>query len=134
MRHALLDCHEVRLETLAAEMPKLILEMMSGIRCQECGSMRELFVLTDRANSLQVAEPTGQPRFVFFEDEHDDLRGKLGTLVNAGWLIPVSKQEPPIYRMTEEFAHQLLAAEIRLPQWFVNQRLSQYAAASPPRH
>jgi hypothetical protein len=114
---------------LAAPMPQLILEMIANIRCGECGSIRELFVLKDRANSLGVAEPRGKPRFVFFEDEHPDLRTNLDTLVRAGCLVCVSAEEPPIYCMAEPFAQQLLMGRNPLPQWFLDKWLSQHAAA-----
>lgn len=95
-------------------MPDLLLEMMCDLRAFECDSVREFFVLNDRNQ-----RPGPGNRFAYYEEDHDDLRGKIDRLVSLGCVAPVASEGPPLYRMTDEFAGHLLDGwpDRRWPEW-----------------
>jgi hypothetical protein len=91
-------------EDIEKQMPELIGEMMVDLRISGCDSIREFFVV-NRSN-----EPNhgGTPRFTYCEDEHADLVRKINILTDLGCIVSVRSEPAPTYRMTEEFANQLL--------------------------
>jgi hypothetical protein len=96
------------------QMPDLILDLMAGLRCYGCDTVREFCVLPNQGH-----RPSPGNRFAFFEDENADLLGKIGLLVKNGYVVPVTSETEPVYRMTDEFAAHLLDGwpERRWPDW-----------------
>ena len=90
-------------EEIAKQMPELITEMRKDLHTEEGKFVREFFVL-ERSHCLGGSE---KPRFVYYEDDHPNLRGKLDILENHRYVIDVTQKNVPIYRMTEEFIRQI---------------------------
>ena len=51
---------------------------------------------------------TEKPRFVYYEEDHENLRGKIDILENHGYLTDVTTGNVPIYRMSEDFVQLVL--------------------------
>ncbi len=83
------------------QMPELIAEMKVDLNREGEELIREFFVLPNR--KVRVGGSTKR-RFAYYEEEHDNLRGKLDILDGRGYLLDVTPGNTPIYRMTEEFA------------------------------
>jgi hypothetical protein len=81
------------------QMPELISEMKEDFSKNENSSIRELVVLP----SNKVMFNSQQPRFIYFEDQHQNLKGKIAILENHGYILDVTVSNAPIYRITEEF-------------------------------
>ena len=98
-------------------MPELILDLMAGLRCYGCDTVREFCVRRDRDH-----RPSPGIRFAFSEDDHPDLLGKIGLLLKGGYVVPVASEAEPIYRMTDGFAALLLDGwpERRWPGWWLD--------------
>lgn len=98
------------------QMRELLLDMMCGLRCYCCETVREFCVLKNRGQ-----RPSPGNRFAYYEEDHDDLRGKIDRLVVRGWVVPVASNAEPIYRMTDEFAEHLLDGwpDRRWPDWWL---------------
>lgn len=86
------------------QMPELIAEFKADLSEEDHKLIREFFVLHNRKNILGGSD---KPRFVYYEEEHKDLRSKLDILENEGFLMDVTIGNTPIYRMTEEFVELL---------------------------
>jgi len=87
------------------QMPQLIAEMKSDLAGDGNAHVREFFVLPNERVHLGRSE---KPRFVYYEDQHDNLRGKLDILENAGYIIDVTPGNTPIFRMSEGFVGLLM--------------------------
>lgn len=85
-----------------AEMPALVAEIKADLAGEGNQHIREFFVLPRESVRLGASE---KPRFVYYEDEHIDLRGKLDILESNGYIIDVTPGNTPIYRMMEEFVN-----------------------------
>jgi len=85
--------------TVKEQMPALIAEMKQDLERDDGKCVREFFVMSKR-HSLGGSD---KPRFFYYEEDHDNLRGKIDILENRGYLIDVTPGNCPIYRMTEEF-------------------------------
>lgn len=92
------------LKGLSKRMPALIEEMKADLQQPEHEFIREFFVVPNR----NVVLNSQQPRLVYFEDEHENLMGKIQVLEGQGLLIDVTPGNTPMYRMTEEFVRALL--------------------------
>jgi hypothetical protein len=84
-------------------MPGLIEEIKSDL--EEDSLVREFFVLKHKGLRLGM---TSKKRFIYYEDDHENLRGMLDILENCGYLVDVTPGNAPIYRMTEEFVRLVL--------------------------
>ena len=82
------------------QMSELIAKFKNDLSNQKHKLIREFFVLPN--NRVSLGEST-KPRFVYYADEHEGLRSKLTILENKGYLIDVTLENTPIFRMTEEF-------------------------------
>ncbi len=98
--------HTAKKQFLAikAQMSDLLAEMKADLAGEGHGHVREFFVLPNRHVMLGGSE---KPRFIYYEDAHDNLRGKLDILDNAGYIFEVPHGNAPIYRMREAFVHLL---------------------------
>jgi len=92
------------LREVAAMMPTIVKEMQEDFRNPEHEEVREFAILP----SQNVKFSTQQKRFVYFENAHENLRGKIAVLENNGFVVDVTPGTTPIYRVTEEFRKLLL--------------------------
>ncbi len=81
------------------QMPDLIKEMKEDFSNQENSSIRELVIVPNK----RVMFNSQQPRFIYYEDEYQNLKGKISVLENLGFVVDVSVSDAPIFRITEEF-------------------------------
>lgn len=88
-------------------MPELIADFKDGLQQEDGQFVREFFVLGSKGHRLGGSE---KPRFIFYEEDHNNLRGKLDILENRGYIVDVTPGNTPIYRMTEEFVRLVLAS------------------------
>jgi len=94
-----------KIEHLKNIMPKLIGEMVADVRNDKTKIVREFVVLPNKRVGIGGMS---QPRFAYYEDEHDNLKGKIDILEENSYVIDVTPENVPIYRMTEEFLDLLL--------------------------
>ena len=88
-------------------MPELIVEMNADVDHPDAATVREFLVFPAR----RVGPGLGTAKkFRYYEDEHDDLRGKMNILLNHNFIVDTTEASIPKYRMTEEFV-ELLRAE-----------------------
>lgn len=80
-------------------MPDLIQEMKTDFNNPEFISIREFAILPND----RVIFNSGQPRFIYYEEQHNDLKGKVSILENHSFVYDVTPGNAPIYRITEEF-------------------------------
>jgi len=80
-------------------MPDLIQEMKMDFNHPDSTSVREFAILSNK----RVIFNSGQPRFVYYEENHNDLMGKVAILENHNFVYDVTPSNTPIYRITEEF-------------------------------
>lgn len=87
-------------------MPELLAEMKEDFTKHENDSIREFAILP----SDKVLFNSAQPRFIYYENQHQNLIGKVDVLENHGYVIDVTVSNAPIYRITEEFWNLVLRA------------------------
>jgi hypothetical protein len=81
------------------QMPDLISEMKMDFTKKENSSIREFVVLPNKRTPFN----SQQPRFAYFESDHENLLGKITILENHGYIRDVTVSNAPIFRITEEF-------------------------------
>jgi hypothetical protein len=86
------------------QMPHLLVEMREDLRTESRRFVREFFAVSKR----RTHGGAGKDRFAYWEEEHDNLHGKIGVLQDLGYVVAVLPGKAPIYRMTEEFVQLLL--------------------------
>jgi CHAT domain len=86
------------------QMPGLIAEIKKDLEGNQGKFVREFFVMSKR-HMLGGSE---KPRFVYYEEDHENLRGMMDILENQGYLTDVTPGNVPIYRMSEEFVQLVL--------------------------
>ena len=86
------------------QMPALIAEMKKDLEGNQGKFVREFFVMSRR----HVLGGSEKPRFIYYEEDHDNLRGKIDILENHGYVTDVTPGNTPIYRMSEEFVQLVL--------------------------
>jgi len=89
-----------------SQMPELLAEMKEDFTKHENDSIREFVILP----SDKVLFNSAQPRFIYYENQHQNLKGKVDVLENHGYIIDVTVSNAPIYRITEEFWNLVLRA------------------------
>ncbi|RJQ54059.1 MAG: hypothetical protein C4530_17115 [Desulfobacteraceae bacterium] len=93
-------------DNIRSQMPELITEMKTDFTKNENESIREFVILP----SDKVVFNSAQPRFLYYENQHQNLKGKVDVLENHGYVIDVTVSNAPIYRITEEFWNLVLRA------------------------
>jgi hypothetical protein len=88
---------------VASQMPDLISEMKKDLSAPEHKFIREFF-LSKKAYTLNP----GNLSFVYYEDDHPGLQGKIHVLENLGYIIDVTPGNAPMYRMKEDFVRLVL--------------------------
>ena len=81
------------------QMPALIAEMKKDLEGNQGKFVREFFVMSRQ----HILGGSDKPRFIYFEEDHENLRGKIDILENQGYVVDVTPGNTPIYRMSEEF-------------------------------
>lgn len=81
------------------QMPQLIAEMKNDLTEDGGDCVREFFV----KGKNTMLGGSSKRRFAYFPEEHDNLKGKMDVLENAGLIMDVTTGNVPIYRMSEEF-------------------------------
>ncbi len=81
------------------QMPDLIKEMKEDFSKHQNSSICEFVILPNKG----VIFNSRQPRFIYYEDEHQNLKGKISVLENSGFIVDVTDSNAPIFRITEEF-------------------------------
>ena len=84
-------------------MPELIAEMKEDLTNPENQFIREFF-LSRREFILN----RGAPCFIYYENDHENLQGKVHILENMDYVIDITPGNAPKYRMTEEFVSLVL--------------------------
>jgi hypothetical protein len=93
------------IQLIFKQMSKLFNEMKNDLERPGGEFVREFFVLRSRS---VVLGGSSKPRFMYYEDEHKNLRGQIDRLENIGYVIDVTPGNVPIYRMTEDFVQLVL--------------------------
>jgi hypothetical protein len=86
------------------QMPALVAEMKKDLEGNQGKFVREFFVMSRQ----HILGGSDKPRFIYFEEDHENLRGKIDILENHGYLTDVTPGNVPIYRMSEEFVRLVL--------------------------
>ena len=81
-------------------MPKLLNEMKIDFSNPEHNSIRKLVVIPSRNATFL---PNGESFFPYYETDHAHLKEKMIVLENCGYLIDITPNNAPIYRITEPF-------------------------------
>ncbi len=89
-----------RFLAIKKQMPQLVAEMRTDLAGEGNSHIREFFVLSNKSVCLGGSE---KPRFIYYEDQHENLRGKLDVLENEGYIMDVTPKGTLIFRMSEEF-------------------------------
>lgn len=84
-------------------MPELILEFKEDLS-EGNQEVRHFFLIPNEKVVFNAREHC----FVYYEDRHVNLRGKVAILENHGYVVDVTTGNAPKYRMTEEFVDLLL--------------------------
>lgn len=84
--------------------PRLIAELKTALGTDEGKYVREFFVMSRR----HMLGGSKKPRFILYEEDHQNLRGQVDILENHGFVVDVRTGNVPIYRMTEEFVQLVL--------------------------
>ena len=87
-----------RFRAVRKQMPELIAEMRQDLGEPGNESVRHFFIIPTKSVSLNLRAQA----FVYYEDRHPDLRGKVTILENHGYVIDDTSGNVPRYRMTEE--------------------------------
>jgi hypothetical protein len=85
-------------------MPELISEMKEDVMKQGYETVREFVLLP---NERVPFNSGGKQRFVYFANKTPDLIGKVQILEQEGLVMDVTRNNTPIYRMTETFVELL---------------------------
>jgi hypothetical protein len=86
------------------QMPTLIAKMREDLRSEGGESIREFLIMSKD----DVLGGSTKPRFVYYEEDHGNLRGKIDVLANRGYVVDVTSKNVLVYRMTDEFVKLLL--------------------------
>lgn len=89
------------------QMPTLIAEMKKDLEGEDGKFVREFFIMSKR-HTLGGSE---KPRFIYYEEDHGNLRGKIDVLENLEYVVDVTPGNTPIYQITEEFAKLVLESQ-----------------------
>lgn len=78
----------------------LIDQMRTDFAAGDNASVREFLVLPSRH---VVFNSGGRPYLFYYEDQHQDLVGKIAVLENNGFVTETTSTNVPKYRVTEQF-------------------------------
>ncbi len=84
-------------------MPKLFAEMAQDLKGDGSRSVREFVI----APNNRVMFNGNKPRFMYYEDEHPNLRVQVDRLEAVDYVDDVTPGNAPIFRMREAFVQML---------------------------
>lgn len=90
-------------DSVRSDMPGLFTEMAQDLKRDGSRSIRE-FVISP---SKRVTFNGNKPRFMYYEDEHPNLRVQVDRLEATGYVEDVTLSNAPIFRMRESFVQLL---------------------------
>ena len=98
-------------EELMRSMTALMTEMRSDLTGPDGQFVREFFVLRNHRVVLGGSE---KPRFIYYEDDHPNLRNQLDLLEERGLVRDVTPigNNIPIYRITEKLVMRLVKNKV----------------------
>ncbi|HET6558033.1 MAG TPA: hypothetical protein VFG54_12010 [Prolixibacteraceae bacterium] len=88
-----------KFQEIQKKMPKLIGEMIEDFKIDSLKGCREFFIVT----SKRVVFNCSSPSFLYYEDEHANLRSNIRILEMNGFVIDISEGKSPKYQFREEF-------------------------------
>lgn len=87
------------LRSTEAEMPELFAEIRSDRLEPAFSGIRDFFVLPDRGVTINAEGEI----LTYYEAEHQNLRDKVATLEERGYIRDITTGNVPRYRMSDEF-------------------------------
>lgn len=93
---------------VANQMPDIISEMKKDFLNPDIANVRELVVLPNK----RVIFNTNKKLLNYFEEEHNDLFGKMAVLENHGYISKDALKNVPTYRITEQFRMYVLESKL----------------------
>ena len=78
-------------------MPKLLHEMVADVKGDKTGVTREFVVLSRRSVTLEGSKP----RFVYYENEHENLQNKVDAIKDRSFIEDVGTADARICKMSE---------------------------------
>lgn len=81
-------------------MPKLIKEMKEDIKDHRNLDVREMVILQNERVGFNTG---GKKRFVYYEENHSDLKGKISFLKEKELLSEITSGNAPIYKISDKF-------------------------------
>lgn len=94
-----------RFKAIVAQMPKLIAEMATDFQGPDGNVIRDIALL----HSKGVIFNSSGPKFVYYQDQYENLVGQFVLLENHGFAHDITPGNVPIYRVSEEFVRLLKA-------------------------
>lgn len=95
---------ERELSAVIAKMPGLISEIKDDLSSSEMNGCRDFSI----SQSKSVVSAIKAPSFVYYEDEHKDLTGKVKLLENEGLVCGITLGDCRVYKFEEEFVKRVL--------------------------
>lgn len=92
-----------RFESIKTQLP-LIAEIKNDFDNKDAKFVREFIVVRSKKTVMNLSKQM----FLYYDEEHSNLRGQVDVLENYGFVICLRTIDPPKYRMTEEFVQLLL--------------------------
>jgi hypothetical protein len=86
------------------QMPALVAEMKKDLEGKDGKCVREFFVMSNE----HILGGSEKHRFIYYEEDHGNLRGKIDILENHGYVEDITPGNTPIHRMSEEFIRLVL--------------------------
>lgn len=96
--------HEVR-----EHMPQLIAEIREDLG--RLPLIREFVLAAKSPTGPKIIPPPEPTNFVYYDDQHGSLEGKVKLLENNGYVDDVSPGSRPKYKMSEEFVKLVRSAD-----------------------
>ncbi len=84
-------------------MPELISVIKKDLQLPDMKSCREFFVLPSKG----VVINSQNPAFIYFENEHENLKSKIRILEQSGFVYDISVNRTPKYQFDEEFVEMI---------------------------
>lgn len=86
-------------QQIKQKMPSLMDEIKTDIKIPELKSCRVFYILPSKSIVFNSAHPA----FSYFEDEHENLKSKIGILEEAEFIYDITEKNTPKYQFSEEF-------------------------------
>lgn len=86
-------------QELRSRMPKLLHEMGNDVNGDKTGVIREFVVLSRPSVTFE----SSKPRFVYFENEHENLQNKVDAIKDRNFIEDVGAADTRIFKMSERF-------------------------------